>query len=466
MQRIGPLMLAPLLLALWTSPCIADEAPAVPLEQRSSAPDRPIAEPLGPTDLAAALDSSRATYPIQKRVVGNPGDINIDLATSFPRRNALLPQIAPEGLFRLKKRLYDSTGIQFAVSYQALIQRYSSVLPSADGRTGAGGWLLIEAKWDLLNRGGDYEGSLQVALDWRHELFGQTNPTEMQVASGSGYGTGALYFEWDPSITTLFWQQWFGKETLEVRLGKQAAGAIFDFFRFKDARVSGMSDPVHLDLVTVPAPPPGYGVSFKWWPVKRGRLKSLYAVGTVNDMNGEPEELSPESLSKGQFFYGVEVGFNWKRKFPIDFDHAHVSLWYADERTDGYYVPPILPNKAGWGFKVAGEKQFGRLVGFGKYAYNTAEGGGLGVTFSEQTATLGAVYLNPFDVKGEVGAAAMWMHPLFGQLRDQYGVDLYWRVLLTPNLWVTPGVQLVWDPSLDPTTDFLAVPGLKMRWFW
>ena len=54
----------------------------------------------------------------------------------------------------------------------------------------------------------------------------------------------------------------------------------------------------------------------------------------------------------------------------------------------------------------------------------------------------------------------------FAMPRDQYGIDLYWKLLATPNLWVTPGVQFIFDPSLNPTTDHLTVLGFKVRWFF
>lgn len=61
----------------------------------------------------------------------------------------------------------------------------------------------------------------------------------------------------------------------------------------------------------------------------------------------------------------------------------------------------------------------------------------------------------------------MWMRPhpdlLGGNLRDQYGVDTYWKILLTRNLWITPGIQVVFDPSLNPTEDVIAIPHFKFK---
>jgi hypothetical protein len=37
---------------------------------------------------------------------------------------------------------------------------------------------------------------------------------------------------------------------------------------------------------------------------------------------------------------------------------------------------------------------------------------------------------------------------------------------VTPNLFVTPGVQFVFGPVLNPRTDVLTIVGLKVRWFF
>jgi len=49
------------------------------------------------------------------------------------------------------------------------------------------------------------------------------------------------------------------------------------------------------------------------------------------------------------------------------------------------------------------------------------------------------------------------------QVRNQYGLETYWRISLTNNIWITPGIHLVFDPSLNQEDDFIAIPQLKFR---
>ena len=133
---------------------------------------------------------------------------------------------------------------------------------------------------------------------------------------------------------------------------------------------------------------------------------------------GKPAENFPAAVKRAAFQIWLrvyvstsylEIGNDWRRPNGT-FDHLHLDLFYADKRSTRN--PDTTPNEAGGGFKVAGEKQIDRFVGFASYTYNTAEGGGISTTVSGQTAYAGVAYLRPFDVQGEIGLGAMWNQSL------------------------------------------------------
>lgn len=88
-------------------------------------------------------------------------------------------------------------------------------------------------------------------------------------------------------------------------------------------------------------------------------------------------------------------------------------------------------------------------------------------TLSESTLTAGAAYLNPFNINGEAAISFLYMNPIeeiFEEpVRDQYGLEMYWRMRLSNNIWITPGVHLVFNPALNQEDDFIAIPQLKFR---
>ena len=48
-------------------------------------------------------------------------------------------------------------------------------------------------------------------------------------------------------------------------------------------------------------------------------------------------------------------------------------------------------------------------------------------------------------------------------VRNQYGFETYWKISFTNNIWITPGVHLVLDPSLNLEDDFITIPQIKLR---
>ncbi|MGI9309051.1 MAG: carbohydrate porin, partial [Gammaproteobacteria bacterium] len=114
-------------------------------------------------------------------------------------------------------------------------------------------------------------------------------------------------------------------------------------------------------------------------------------------------------------------------------------------------------------------------VGFGSYTYNNAEGGPFGITVMEDTMTLGGAVLRPFHIGGELGVGFTWANPIDGVPllvipqadpgENQYGVELYWKVLVTKDLYFTPSVQYIRNPTFNADTNDLWVPGLKFRLF-
>ena len=448
MLRVG--IPAALLAALF---CSCASIPPASGPDQTRAPARADEDSPQP-DLEKAIEG----YPIGQRLVGGPTDVQVDLNTSFPKPDSVLGPLLPKSYFRWKEGLFEKTGIELGISYQMIYQKASSTLTDTDYAWA--GWLLVEAKWKAINRGQDYEGSLVATFDWRHTLGGSQSAVFGTFDLGSLWPTEFAYFDLDPAIPILYWEQWFDKDRFVVRVGKQLAAHTYDFFRFKDSRTSFSATPLSVHT-SIPHPAFGQAVSFEWWP-KEG--SELYVLGTLNDMNGDPERFGLDTFfEQHQFFYGIEVGYFWKRDFPADFDHVHLDLFWADEKDS---QAAAFPNQAGGGFKVLGSRQWGRYVGFTSYTYNTAAGGGFGVTLARHTVTAGVGYLKPAGIRGEIGLGAIWMHPLDDSLRNQYGGELYWKLLLTPSLWVTPGVQLIFDPSLNPDEDFIAIGQFKFRLFF
>jgi hypothetical protein len=405
-------------------------------------------------------------YPDESEMIADPTDPDETLDSSFAQPSAVLPWLQPPGSDHYedwKQELYETHGLKLGFSYQQLYQWASDTVPSALYDQAHGGWASVTASWTPLNRGQDFEGGLVTQFGWRDPIGNNAVPAQFGIRDTGSLWSNYEFTTWGGGfkVEDLYWQQWLGKDRFNFRVGNMIATSVFNYFRFKDAKSSFTSSPFAFHEA-IPVPTYGLGTSFKWWPVQGSEL---YVVGTLNDMNGDPngQGLDWSTFGRGEYFYGLEVGYFWRRDHD-EFDHLHLNVFGASKRSTRF--PNTLPNGSGAGFRVAGEKQRGRVVGFGGYTYNSIEGGGFGAALAEHTGTLGVAYLHPFGIRGETALGLMWSRsfedivPGFGR-QDQFGLETYWKILLTPNTWITPGVQVILDPAYQPNEDIVVIPHLK-----
>lgn len=410
-------------------------------------------------------------YPTPERGVGMPANVETDLDTSFPKRGSVLPSIPPpRPYFEFKERVYDKTGLKFAFNYQMLVQGATSAIPAGEGasqgkQTAWAGHLLIEAEWILYQREKDYPGGIVVAFDWRHTLQNTATPGFFLLDNGSMWATDFNYPEWRPWLPVLYYEQGFKKDVFVLRFGNMNPMQFLDFFRFKDPRTSFSGVQLTAPATTNPFAAPGFGIQFDLRPIKDNEL---YFTGIVHNQNSEVEVYSwNEFFTKHDLYYGLEVGYFWKRS-PGDFDHVHLTVVYADAPAEPTPVPTLLGvgNTAGWALKALGSKQIDRWVVFASYSYNQAQGGGFGVTVADHSVTAGLAFLRPLDIRGEWSLGAVWAQSFNPGLRDQYGIETYWKILLADDFWLTPNLQMIFKPTYNTSKNVLAVGGIKLRVFF
>jgi len=417
-------------------------------ESMAQSPEEPPQAPEGPPQ---AVD----TNPL------NPDKVLDDIV---PKPGSVFPYGVSHSWFDWKDDVYDRIGLKFGFSYQMLAQSASDTLPESTYDTALGDWWGFMTLWTLLNRGSENEGALAFSMFERGGVGNNAVPANFGLVDVGSLTTNVEFTTWDFAIENLYWQQNIATEKSKsfFRVGNQVVTVLLNPFRFKDTRSSFTTGPWGFHP-TIPAPTFGFGAAFKWWPDKKS---GFYVAGSLNDMNGDPnlQGFDWSTVSRGEFFYGLEIGSNHKRA-KDDYDHWHFQVFYADERSTR--SPDTLPNKAGGGFILAGEKQWDRWVGFASYTFNTAQGGGIGGTLSKHTLTAGVAYLNPFAVRGEAAVSLLYMNPIDeifeGPVRNQYGIEMYWKISLSNNIWISPGIHFVFNPSLNPDDDFVAMPMFKFR---
>ena len=92
-------------------------------------------------------------------------------------------------------------------------------------------------------------------------------------------------------------------------------------------------------------------------------------------------------------------------------------------------------------------------------------GGGLGKTNTRHAINAGIALLQPFHVRGEFAVGLSWGDPIDDRLREQTGVEAYWKILTMSNLWITPGFQYIKDPTFNLGTDSIFISQIKVSFF-
>jgi len=84
-------------------------------------------------------------------------------------------------------------------------------------------------------------------------------------------------------------------------------------------------------------------------------------------------------------------------------------------------------------------------------------------TTVQQSLAAGIVFTQAFGYNNDwLGLGFIWTDPSDGTRRDDYGMEMFWRLQLTENIQFTPDVQLYFDPSRNPNRDLEASFGLRM----
>ncbi len=179
----------------------------------------------------------------------------------------------------------------------------------------------------------------------------------------------------------------------------------------------------------------------------------LYLVAGLTDTNGDPT--SPEDgfdtfFNDHEFFTHVEIGYtpSFERRY---LDNVHLLLWHADERENAQ-VPD------GWCANFSASKFIDdKWMPFFRAGWSE-DGGAL----LQASVTGGAGFY--FKKNRDVLAFALgWGKPTDNALRDQYTAEIFYRFQIAQNLALTPSLQFVIDPALNPTEDDIIYFGLRLR---
>lgn len=406
--------------------------------QPTAAQDAELSSTAGQDDLTSAIYSDIAQFGGPSSVGGQLAEDNNVKADEF-RWQGMQDNFAP--WFQSKQQLSDDWGLQFGINETILYQTATSSPTTSNG--GAAGVFEVLGQWDLFGRETDHPGSLVFKAEDRHRI-GEVTPFDLGFAAGSILPTGTKFNDFHFSVTNLFWKQYFFDRQLVIAAGRIDPTDFVDVY----ALMNPLTHFTNLAFSTNPAiaaPNQGLGAA-------AGAMltEKLYLQGGFSDANGQSTQAGFDTFfDDNEYFSYIEAGVTSSQD-RIYLDNVHVTFWHTDAR-----VAAGTPD--GWGVAFSAEKYVcDKWLPFFRFGYSDGDAALM------QTSTSTGIGLRR-ENNDVAGIGFNWGKPADGSLSDQFTSEVFYRFQLTQFLAVTPDVQLIVDPALNPGKDVIALFGLRLR---
>ncbi|MGR3635872.1 MAG: carbohydrate porin [Shimia sp.] len=376
------------------------------------------------------------TTSAQAQGLGGPSSVAGQLAPgdglTDPQLRSDFPRNVSPGWFAWKDDLAEQ-GFRFNIDYLALGQSSNAAVGVGEA---ASGILRFYGSWQATDR-----GALTFKIEHRH-AYTNVAPQFLGLDGGAAAITGTAFNDNGAMLTNLFWSQRAHDDSWTLQVGQIDVTDFVDIYGAVSP-FSGFQNLAFNTNPTINTPNPGLGIA--------GGLRlgsNFYSIASLADANADPTSPNLDVFSDGNLFKSLEVGYtsDFDR---IYLDNVHVTLWHADAAHDGsraegygaaFSAAWLVDNtwlpffRAGMSQGTAALYEKSVSAGVAYYGRNT-DAAGLGLNWAEAK-----------DVSG-----------------SQFTAEAFYRFTISPGLHITPSVQFISNPLLDPSQDSMVLFGLRTR---
>ena len=387
---------------------------------------------------------------------GGPDAVPNQIQTDQAEKDVLFDFRIFDPYFEWKTSLKENYGFSFAGDYTAVYLKSSSSLSRSPDEA-SGGLYRLFGSWDLLGRGTETTGTIIYKVEHRHR-YGQTAPGSFSIGNLGNVGVIEPPFSsqgW--RLSNLYWKQRWNNGDVVAFVGFLDVTDYVDVFALGSPWTHFMNFAFSTGSAAICLPNDAtLGAALATW-----LNDNYYIIGGLSDMNSDPTdpfEGFNTFFNDNEYFKHIEIG-RTTSKDRAYFDNIHVTFWHADESQ-------IAGTEDGWGAALSWSHLYSdRWMPFVRAGY-ADEGGNL----LENSVSAGIGYrpkqigTTPGDL---LGVAVNWGKPnetVFGSgLDDQYTAELFYRIQLTKEVAITPDIQFLFNPALNPDEDMITVFGLRSR---
>ena len=348
----------------------------------------------------------------------------------------------------LKQRLGDK-GVNLAIDYSAVALTASDVLPDSDD-SASGGMLRFYGSWEALNRGKPNSGSLVWKVEHRH-AYSDTAVKDFQLGAG---GLGLItppFSDEGARLTNFYWKQRFNQGNATVTAGFLDATDYFDVYALASPWTGFLNFAFSTGTTTTSLP----GDATLGIAAASMLGKQWFVIGGIADMESDPTdplEGFNTLFDESNFFKSLELGWT-PSKDNIYVDNVHLSLWHADESF-------AQGTSKGQGVNFSASRKFGQWLPFVRGGFSEDAG-----TLTESSVSSGFAFYGLGRETNNLGFAVNWAD-IDSNNDDQVTFEAFYFMKLAGFLEITPDIQYIKNPALNPDRDHITVYGLRARVVW
>jgi porin len=402
------------------------------------------------TFLAAALLTIPVTLMAQN--FGGPDAVENTIEEDARITGAVIKERITQPWFDWKAKMQEDHGFSIGVDYSA-VGLFSSEKGASGDDNASSGMVRLFGSWDLVGRGTKNTGALVYKVEHRHSY---TDFSVKDFGFDQGY-VGLIeppFSDQGTRWTNLYWRQRLNEGRATITAGLLDATDYLNVYALASPWTGFMNFAFSTGSASMFIP------NDATFGAAGGAMLSdnLFLIGGIVNAwtdSTDPFETVGDFFSENEYFSSIELG--WTRsQGRIYQDNMHITLWHVDES-----IPAETPGGWGVAFNYSRSLDNDRWMPFVRGGY--ADEGG---TLLQKSLSVGFGY-NAFGGRDQLGVAINWGEPnedSFGPgLDDQFVFETYYRWQLTEQFAITPDIQYLKDPALNPEHDSLWVFGLRGR---
>ncbi len=383
---------------------------------------------------------------------GGPDAVENTIKEDARITGAVIKERITQPWFDWKAKMQQDHGFSIGIDYSA-VGLFSSEKGASGEDNASSGMVRLFGSWDLIGRGTKNTGALVYKIEHRHSY------TDV-APQGFGFDQGYVglveppFSDQGTRWTNLYWRQRLNEGRATITAGLLDATDYLNVYALASPWTGFMNFAFSTGSASMFIP------NDATFGLAGGAMLSdnLFLIGGIVNAytdSTDPFETVGDFFSENEYFSSVELG--WTRsQGRIYQDNMHLTFWHVDES-----IPAETPGGWGVAFNYSRSLDNDRWMPFVRGGY--ADEGG---TLLQKSLSVGVGY-NAFGGRDQLGVAVNWGEPnedSFGPgLDDQFVFETYYRWQLTEQFAITPDIQYLKNPALNPEHDSLWVFGLRGR---